>query len=207
MAQYINGKNVDWPIEQKACDSTKVLTVPLCNSYVKIVSYYMARPYNFMMAKEYWEEVTNDIELLLAARFGLEYDMNKVPEELWYRASFHTQYYINFQKYVRQNALKDAAKLVAEFQSDTFALRTTKSIGGFYDIASIILDAKDRINVYKAVTDTRQLIENHGPLTINRTMYKKVFNQDYHAGMLELLRKNGTYKGDGLNQSYKNLGY
>ncbi len=126
---------------------------------------------------------------------------------MWYRASFHTQHYINFQKYVRQNALKDAAKLVAEFQSDTFALRTTKSIGGFYDIAQLILDVKDKISVAKTVVDTRQLVENQGPLTINRAMYKKVFNQDYHAGMLELLRKDGTYKGDGLNESYKKLGY
>ena len=207
MAQYINNKNVDWPVEQKACDPTKALTAPLCNSYVKVVGYYMARPYNFMMAKEYWEEVTNDVELLLAARFGLEIDMNKIPEEMWYRASFHTQQYINFQKYLRQNALKDAAKLVAEFQSDTFALRTTKSIGGFYDFASLILDVKDKISVAKTVVDTRQLIANQGPITINRTMYKKVFNQDYHAGMLEQLRKDGTYKGDGLNDIYKTIGY
>lgn len=207
MAQYINNKNVDWPVEQKACDPTKALTAPLCNSYVKVVGYYMARPYNFMMAKEYWEEVTNDVELLLAARFGLEIDTNKIPEEMWYRASFHTQKYINFQKYVRQNALKDAAKLVAEFQSDTFALRTTTSIGGFYDFASLILDVKDKISVAKTVVDTRQLIANQGPLTINRTMYKKVFNQDYHAGMLEQLRKDGTYKGDGLNDIYKKIGY
>lgn len=207
MTQYINPENVDFPVEEKACDATKILTAPLCNSYVKVVGYYMARPYNFMMAKEYWKEVTNDVELLLAARFGMEMDMNKIPEEMWYRSSFHTQQYIKFQQYVRKNALKDAAKLIAEFQSDTFTLRTTKSIGGYYDIASLILDVKDKISVAKVVTDTRELVVNQGPLTINRNMYKKVFKQDYHAGMLDQLWKEGTYKGDGLNADYKRLGY
>ena len=39
MTQYINPENVDFPVEEKACDATKILTAPLCNSYVKVVGY------------------------------------------------------------------------------------------------------------------------------------------------------------------------
>lgn len=38
-----------------------------------------------------------------------------------------------------------------------------------------------------------------GPLHINRSMFKKVFNQDYNPRMVQILHDEGIYKGDPLN--------
>ena len=68
-----------------------------CNPILKVDNYYKAAPYNFFFDSWYWSqaELTNKLEVLLAVRFGLEYDINKLGDSMLSKLSFNTQMYIN----------------------------------------------------------------------------------------------------------------
>lgn len=156
----------------------------------------MAMPYNFMMADEYWSEVTNSMELLLAARYCMEIDLNKLGPDMIYRAQTHTKFYIYFQEYVRKHIIKDTAALLINIQNDTFTLRTTTSLSGYLGFFKAVQNAR-KVSKLQSVADAEYLIANKGPLTINRNMYKKVFGKDYDKNTLDFLTKNGVYQGEG----------
>lgn len=204
MTNWISTKNIEWPVEQKACDPTKILTAPLCNSHVKVVGYYMAMPYNFMMRDEYWDEVSNSMEVLLAARYCMEIDMNKLGENMIYRAQTHTRYYIYFQEYVRKHIQKEAIALINDIQNDVFSLRATRSLTAYSGFKKAISNAK-KVSKLKMVADAKYLIMNNAPLTINRNMYKKVFGKDYDSNTLDFLTKKGVYLGEGREQDLRRI--
>lgn len=61
----------------------------------------MVRPYNFMMNINQWAEVAeNTIEILMAARFGKKWDMNKDPKINQAKPAFHTRMYIKLLNYI-----------------------------------------------------------------------------------------------------------
>lgn len=201
-----------FPKEQKVC----VITEPLCNQYIKERNYYIARPYNFMMSVQQWASVENTIELLMAVRFGMEFDTNQFPDVQLTDPAFHTQMYIKFHNYVLKHAMKEAAKIVAEFEQTAFKvrfmgtfavdeLRELRNLEQIQQIKLVAKSAKDlkktvtKLNVIKATTDLAALARNRGPLTINRDMFKQVFNQDYNPNMIKILNENREYKGDPAN--------
>lgn len=197
--KIINSNNMEYPEEIKVCE----LSEPLCNSYIKARNYYMARPYNFMMLPEHWEKVTNQIELLMAVRFGMEFDMNKFGDNIIYQSSFHTQMYIKFHNYLNKHAMKDVAKIVAEFQQTAFTMRF-KSTFAIHELAFLKSNI-DKLNILTAIDNVRALSINAGPLTINRNMYKNVFRQDFHPQMVEQLIQNRIYRGDPNNIKFGKL--
>lgn len=204
-----------FPKEQKVC----VITEPLCNQYIKERNYYIARPYNFMMDVTSWFEVENTIELLMAIRFGMEYDVNTFPKDFMFDTAFHTQMYIKFHNYVLKHSLKEIPKIVGEFQQtafkvrflSTFAvndLRELRNLGPFAQSMGAVKALSDlkeilsKLDVREATIDLALLQDNKGPLHINRNMFKKIFKKDFNAGMLQILRNQGIYKGDPKNVEY-----
>ena len=205
-----------FPTEQKVC----VITEPLCNQYIKERNYYLARPYNFLLDIEQWSEVAqNGIELLMAVRFGMEYDVNTFPDGFMHDTAFHTQMYIKFHNYVLKHSLKEIPKIVGEFQQTAFKvrflsafavndLRELRNLGPFAQGKGAVKSLKDlqktvsKLNVVDATRDLRNLAANGGPLHINRLMFKQIFKQDFNPGMVEILRKQGLYKGDPENVQY-----
>jgi len=198
-----------YPTEQKVCE----ITEPLCNEHIKIRNYYMARPYNFMMNINQWSEVKNDIELLMAVRFGMEWDVNKLPSSNMSDPAFHTGMYIKFHNYVLKHAMKEGARIVGEFQQTAFKVRflstfavdellELRNLSKFdqgKEIYSKIGDLKDtlsKLNAGSASADLTKLRRNNGPLFINREMFKKVFNQDYNPKMIQIMKENREYNGD-----------
>ncbi|MCH7306603.1 hypothetical protein MMO38_00380 [Acinetobacter sp. NIPH 1852] len=207
---------VNPPQEQKVC----VMTEPLCNQYIKERNYYMARPYNFMLDLGQWTDVAqNNIELLMAVRFGMEYDVNTFPESYIHDIGFHTQMYIKFHDYVLKHSLKEIPKIVGEFQQtafkvrflSTFAindLRELRNLGPFAQGKGAVKALNDlnktvgKLNVVNATAALADLTKNGGPLHINRNMFKRVFKQDYHPNMVQILRNEGIYRGDPDNVQY-----
>ncbi|ACJ40325.1 MULTISPECIES: hypothetical protein [Acinetobacter calcoaceticus/baumannii complex] len=207
-----------YPHEEKVC----VITEPLCNDHIKIRNYYMARPYNFMMRVNQWAEVANTIELLMAVRFGMEWDMNKFDDRLLADPGFHTQMYIRFHNYVLKHAMKEGARIVGEFQQTAFKVRflsafavdellELRNLSKFdqgKEIYGKIQDLKDtfaKLNAARATTDLAQLRMNDGPLFINREMFKKVFNQDFNPKMIQIMKQTREYPGDPINVREKGL--
>ncbi|WP_431830768.1 hypothetical protein [Acinetobacter ihumii] len=201
-----------YPKEQKIC----VITEPLCNQYIKERNYYMARPYNFMLYIEQWGNVKNKIELLMAIRFGMEWDTNKLADGNLYDPAFHTQMYIRFHNYVLKQSLKEIPKIVGEFEQTAFKvrflsvfavdeLRELRNLEPFAQGKGALKSLNDlkktisKLNVVSATRDLSLLVQNKGPLHINRDMFKKVFNQDYNPRMVQILRDEGVYTGDPLN--------
>ncbi|MFB0550797.1 hypothetical protein ACET1S_18275 [Acinetobacter baumannii] len=201
-----------YPHEEKVC----VITEPLCNDHIKIRNYYMARPYNFMMRINQWAEVANTIELLMAVRFGMEWDMNKFDDRLLSDPGFHTQMYIRFHNYVLKHAMKEGARIVGEFQQTAFKVRflsafavdellELRNLSKFdqgKEIYGKIQDLKDtfaKLNAARASVDLAQLRMNDGPLFINRDMFKKVFNQDFNPKMIQIMKQSREYPGDPIN--------
>lgn len=201
-----------YPKEQKVC----VITESLCNQYIKERNYYMARPYNFMLDIEQWGNVKNKIELLMAIRFGMEWDTNKLADGNLYDPAFHTQMYIIFHNYVLKQSLKEIPKIVGEFEQTAFKvrflsvfavdeLRELRNLEPFAQGKGALKSLNDlkktisKLNVVSATRDLSLLVQNKGPLHINRDMFKKVFNQDYNPRMVQILRDEGVYKGDPLN--------
>lgn len=202
-----------FPNEQKVC----VITEPLCNPYIKARNYDMARPYNFMLSIEQWEQVSkNTIELLMAIRFGMEWDTKQYPDGQLTDLGFHTQMYIRFHQYVLKHSVKEAAKIVAEFEQTAFKVRflSAFAVGDLLELRNVGPFAQGKgaltslnalkktirkLKVYDAVNDLRALQANGGPLIINKEMFKQVFNQDFNPRMIEILKSQGIYKGDPLN--------
>lgn len=207
-----------YPKEVKVCE----ITEPLCNDHIKFRNYSMARPYNFMMNINQWANVKNTIELLMAVRFGMEWDMNKQPEQNMADPAFHTQMYIKFHNYVLKHSIKEATRIVSEFQQTAFKVRflstfavdellELRNLSKFdqgKEIYSKIGDLKDtfaKLNVAEAVIDLSRLQANNGPLYINRNMFKKVFNQDFNPKMIQILKENREYRGDPTNVLMQNF--
>lgn len=198
-----------YPQEQKVCE----ITEPLCNDHIKIRNYYMARPYNFMMNISQWAEIDNDIELLMAVRFGMEWDVNTLKDGFMSDPAFHTQMYIKFHNYVLKHAMKEGARIVAEFQQTAFKVRflSTFAVDELLELRNLskfdqgkeiygkIEDLKDtfsKLNAASASINLTALRRNNGPLHINRDMFKKVFNQDYNPKMIEIMKQKREYNGD-----------
>lgn len=202
-----------FPTEQKVC----VISEPLCNQYIKERNYYLARPYNFMLDIEQWSEVAqNGIELLMAVRFGMEYDVNTFPDGFIHDIAFHTQMYLKFHNYVLKHSLKEIPKIVGEFQQtafkvrflSTFAvndLRELRNLGPFAQGKGAVKSLKElnktlsKLNVLNATRDLELLAKNGGPLHINRDMFKRVFKKDFNPGMVQIFKDQRIYKGDPNN--------
>jgi hypothetical protein len=202
-----------FPTEQKVC----VITKPLCNQYIKERNYYLARPYNFLLDIEQWSEVAqNGIELLMAVRFGMEYDVNTFPDGFMHDIAFHTQMYLKFHNYVLKHSLKEIPKIVGEFQQtafkvrflSTFAvndLRELRNLGPFAQGKGAVKSLKDlnktlsKLNVLNATRDLELLAKNGGPLHINRDMFKRVFKKDFNPRMVQIFKDQRIYKGDPNN--------
>jgi hypothetical protein len=193
-----------FPEEIKTCEFTE----PLCNKYIKIRNIKVIQPYNFFMSPEQWAEVEakNGLEFRLALKFGLENDMRFYSDALTSRLSFHTMMYIKFAEYVRRNSLNEVKKLVTEFQSATFKARTT-SIFSAANIMTVKGLVEKAYLVEEAYIDIRQLLENNGPLTITRTLYKNIFHEDYDNQVVDLYKNQGIYFGESNNEIYRKLGY
>ncbi|EPG37573.1 hypothetical protein [Acinetobacter colistiniresistens] len=201
-----------FPNEQKVC----VMTEPLCNPYIKARNYGMARPYNFMMNVDQWGRVKNRIELLMAIRFGMEWDTKQYPDSQLADLGFHTQMYIRFHQYVLKHSIKEAAKIVAEFEQTAFKVRflSAFAIGDLLELRNLdpfsqgksaltnlnsLKKTIKKLNVTDAVSELSSLQRNGGPLHINREMFKQVFKQDYNPKMIDILKSQGVYKGDPIN--------
>ena len=217
----ISGKSNAWvafPEEKNVCEFSE----PLCNNIIKVRNYYVTRPYNFMMNLDQWSSITNKIELLTAIRFGMEWDTNNFPEGYLSDPAFHTQMYIKFHKYLMKNVMREAPKIVAEFQKAVFKARflMTFTIDEVKDIPhlkthdqlqSALMKAKnlqnqiDKINVIDATRDMFLIQNNRGPITINRNMFIDVFKQDFNPHMIQILKSQGIYLGDPDNVLYKKI--
>lgn len=220
-SRTISGKSNAWvafPEEKNVCEFSE----PLCNNIIKVRNYYVTRPYNFMMNLDQWSSITNKIELLTAIRFGMEWDTNNFPEGYLSDPAFHTQMYIKFHKYLMKNVMREAPKIVAEFQKAVFKARflMTFTINEVKDIPhlkthdqlqSALMKAKnlqnqiDKINVIDATRDMFLTQNNRGPITINRNMFIDVFKQDFNPHMIQILKSQGIYLGDPDNVLYKKI--
>lgn len=220
-SRTISGKSNAWvafPEEKNVCEFSE----PLCNNIIKVRNYYVTRPYNFMMNLDQWSSITNKIELLTAIRFGMEWDTNNFPEGYLSDSAFHTQMYIKFHKYLMKNVMREAPKIVAEFQKAVFKARflMTFTIDEVKDIPhlkthdqlqSALMKAKnlqnqiDKINVIDATRDMFLIQNNRGPITINRNMFIDVFKQDFNPHMIQILKSQGIYLGDPDNVLYKKI--
>ncbi len=220
-SRTISGKSNAWvafPEEKNVCEFSE----PLCNNIIKVRNYYVTRPYNFMMNLDQWSSITNKIELLTAIRFGMEWDTNNFPEGYLSDPAFHTQMYIKFHKYLMKNVIREAPKIVAEFQKAVFKARflMTFTIDEVKDIPhlkthdqlqSALMKAKnlqnqiDKINVIDATRDMFLIQNNRGPITINRNMFIDVFKQDFNPHMIQILKSQGIYLGDPDNVLYKKI--
>ena len=220
-SRTISGKSNAWvafPEEKNVCEFSE----PLCNNIIKVRNYYVTRPYNFMMNLDQWSSITNKIELLTAIRFGMEWDTNNFPEGYLSDPAFHTQMYIKFHKYLMKNVMREAPKIVAEFQKAVFKARflMTFTIDEVKDIPhlkthdqlqSALMKAKnlqnqiDKINVIDATRDMFLIQNNRGPITINRNMFIDVFKQDFNPHMIQILKYQGIYLGDPDNVLYKKI--
>ena len=61
---------------------------------------------------------------------------------------------------------------------------------GFTEMVNKALkDQIDSINIIEATRDMFLINENAGPLTINREMFIKVFNQDFHPEMVNIMKE------------------
>lgn len=193
-----------FPEEIKTCEFTE----PLCNKYIKIRNIKVIQPYNFFMSPEQWAEVEakNGLEFRLALKFGLENDIRAYGPHMIDRLSFHTMMYINFGEFVRKNAMKEVAKLVAEFQSSTFKARTTSifSLSKILTVKSLI---DKSYSITEAHVDVRELTVNRGPLTINRNLFNEVFNKDYDVRTVNFYEQEGTYISESDRESFAKLGY
>lgn len=66
----------------------------------------------------------------------MEWDTNNLPEGYLSDPAFHTQMYIKFHNYLMKNVMREAPKIVAEFQKAVFKARflTTFTIDEVKDI-------------------------------------------------------------------------
>ncbi len=192
-----------FPEEIKNCEFTE----PLCNKYIKIRNIKVIQPYNFFMSPEQWAEVEkiNGLEFRLALKFGLENDIRAYGPHMIDRLSFHTMMYINFDEFVRKNAQREVSKLVAEFQSSTFKARTT-SVFSLAKILTIKGLMEKSYSASRGAIDIHALLENNGPITVNRILYKQVLGKDYDSNVMDFYRKEGVYHGDPNSVIYNKIG-
>lgn len=209
----------NYPKEDEICEVTE----PLCNDYVKLRNYYIAKPYNFMMGLKDWNSISNTVEIATAIRFGMEIDMKKQVDSNIWDPAFHTQMYIKFHKYLMQKVMYQASKVVAEFLSATFSTRflSTFSFDNIKELRNAECSAElakkslgeakkikaniDKLNVLSAARDMFLINENAGPLHINIDMFIKLFNQDYNPNMVQVLKESGVYLGDPKNVQFNLL--
>lgn len=202
MKDYMDLSNTNFPIDTKVCNFISVS----CNPVLQVGNYYIARPYNFFMSNGRWARVKNDLELLLALRYGFENDLNKLGDDMMFKSSFNTMMYIKFQAYVRKHAMKEAVEVVAEFQKTTFSLRLKTAFSP--TDALLFLGVLKSMSVPKFIVDAKDLAENaYRPIYINRAMYNDVFGRDYHLEMVKQMQNQGIYRGEGDNSIFKEYGY
>ncbi len=192
-----------FPEEIKTCEFTE----PLCNKYIKIRNIKVIQPYNFFMSPEQWAEVEkiNGLEFRLALKFGLENDIRVYGPHMIDRLSFHTMMYINFGEFVRKNAQREVSKLVAEFQSSTFKARTT-SVFSLAKILTIKGLMEKSYSASRGAIDIHAILENNGPITVNRILYKQVLGKDYDSNVMDFYRKEGVYHGEPNSVIYNKIG-
>lgn len=154
----------------------------------------IAQPYTFMLPAHHWEAVArqNKLEFLLAVRFGMEYDVSKLNEDVLSTTGFHTGMYVKFQHYLKKHYQKDAAILLGLFQQTAFTTRFTTAFA-----------VEDLIGLKGTIEDLRidkimigaDLIAMRGGFAtqINRKLYRHLFNQDYNPNMLQTLAQQGLY--------------
>lgn len=181
----------EWPKKIEQCNVPQ----PLCTFQFdrKIV-----QPYNFMMPKWAWElvEKRNKLEFLLAVRYGMEFDLNQINENLLSRTSFHTIKYVEFQYYLKKHGLKEVAVLMAEFESKNFTIRF-KSSFSVLDLV-FLKGTIDKLNPVELTKNAAQLAQNSWQGTvINRGLFKKIFNSDYDSQALKLLADKRYYPDTG----------
>lgn len=169
-----------------------------CNPILKIGNYYIATPYNFFFDSWHWKqaEAVNKLEVMFAVRFGLEYDINKLGDGMISKLSFNTQMYIKFSEYVRKHSLKEAVKIISEFEDAAFSLRLKTAFSPAD--AMLLLKVKKSLSVTQVLMDVRALAENnYCPLYVNRQTFNKIFKTDFHAGMVKQLTNDRIYRGEG----------
>ena len=194
MSDSIGLPNGQFPEDVELCKYNSLT----CNPILKVDNYYKAVPYNFFFDSWYWSqaELTNKLEVLLAVRFGLEYDINKLGDGMLSKLSFNTQMYIKFSQYVKKHAQKEAFQIIHEFEKTAFSLKVKT---GFSPTdVMLILGIKNAMDIKQVLLDTRALARNnYCPLYINRQTFNRIFKQDYHAGMVKQLTDDRTYRGEG----------
>lgn len=147
-----------------------------------------------MMPRWAWElvEKRNKLEFLLAVRYGMEFDLNIINQNLLSRPSFHTIKYVEFQYYLKKHVLKEIAILMAEFESKSFSIRF-KSSFSVLDLA-FLKGTIDRLNPVHLAENAVQLARNnYNGTIINRKLFKQIFNQDYDNKALKLLLSKHYY--------------
>ncbi|MFW1942034.1 hypothetical protein ACG93R_00755 [Acinetobacter guillouiae] len=194
MNDIIRSPNGQFPEDVELCNYTSLT----CNPILKVGNYYIAAPYNFFFDSWYWEQAqkVNKLEALLAVRFGLEYDINKLGDGMISKLSFNTQMYIKFSQYVKKHAKKEAFQIIHEFEKTAFSLKVKT---GFSPTdVMLILGIKKALSTPQVIVDAKALADNNFcPLYINRQTFNQIFKTDYHAGMLKQLTNDRTYRGEG----------
>ena len=194
MNDIIRSPNGQFPEDVELCNYTSLT----CNPILKVGNYYIAAPYNFFFDSWYWEQAqkVNKLEALLAVRFGLEYDINKLGDGMISKLSFNTQMYIKFSQYVKKHAKKEAFQIIHEFEKTAFSLKVKT---GFSPTdVMLILGIKKALSTPQVIVDAKALADNNFcPLYINRQTFNQIFKTYYHAGMLKQVTNDRTYRGEG----------
>lgn len=178
---------LNWPKKVEQCNVPQ----PFCIFQFKRE---IVQPYNFMMSKNTWEFLAqkNKLEFLIAVRFCMQFDINKINEDLLYNLSFHTDMYVKFLYYLRKHAEKEVVVAMAEFQSQAFSLRfkNTFAIGDLLSLKNTI----DKLNLSSLIADVTKINRNGKTGTvINRNLFKEIFSFDYDPATLKLLANQGYY--------------
>lgn len=177
------------PREKKIYKTTELL----CGNHINLQKYYTARPYNFLMNTQQWSSIENTIELLMAIRFGMEWDTYKISDTLFKDPDFHQKMYNKFHDYVLKHSQKEVDEIIREFEHTAFRVRflstfSIENLINLKDFAQLsyinflprnLNDLKYnhmKLDRNKASKDLLALKNNAGPLYINEKMFKEVFN-------------------------------
>lgn len=157
MSDIITSSNSQFPEDVTLCNCNSIT----CNPILKVGNYYKAAPYNFFFDNYYWKqvEIVNKVEVLLAVRFGLEHDINKLGDGMINRLSFNTMMYIKFSQYVKKHAAKEAFQIINEFEKTAFSLKVKLGFSPM-DVL-LILGLKKSLSVPEVAKDVRALASNN----------------------------------------------
>lgn len=64
------------------------------------------------MNTQQWASIENTIELLMAIRFGMEWDTYKIPDTLFKDPDFHHKMYNKFHDYVLKHSQKEVDEII-----------------------------------------------------------------------------------------------